>query len=182
MFARSERKLTKGSLREGAVTSVRVTEGERVTIEQIQIQSTVGSFHHSVVPLPLGGRLFVSLLLSWVVGDVDPYEYNCNSQQPVGAIRESPVIETMNLYPLFLLVREAQKKKLGKKKHAVKDRGLCAHTPPKGLFKKSPFGNRKTLAQQHKRSTGVLPILLLCQSSSTAITLSILATCVITAW
>ena len=55
MFARSERKLTKGSLREGAVTSVRVTEGERVTIEQIQ--STVGSFHHSVVPLPLGGRL-----------------------------------------------------------------------------------------------------------------------------
>jgi len=59
------------------------------------------------------------LLLSWVVGDVDPYEYNCNSQQPVGAIRESPVIETMNLYPLFLLVLEAQKKKLGKKKHAV---------------------------------------------------------------
>ena len=71
MFARSERKLTKGSLREGAVTSVRVTEGERVTIEQIQ--STVGSFHHSVVPLPLGGRLFVSLLLSRVVEGADPY-------------------------------------------------------------------------------------------------------------
>ena len=41
----------------------------------------------------------------------------------VGAIHESPVIETMNLYPLFLLVREAQKKKLGKKKHAVEGRG-----------------------------------------------------------
>jgi len=75
VFARSERKLTKGSLREGAVTSVRVTEGERVTIEQIQIQiqNAVGSFHHSVVPLPLGGRLFVSLLLSWVVDGADPY-------------------------------------------------------------------------------------------------------------
>ena len=53
-----------------------MTEGERVTIEQIQIQSTVGSFHHSVVPLPLGGRLFVSLLLSRVVEGADPYEYD----------------------------------------------------------------------------------------------------------
>jgi len=37
------------------------------------------------------------------------------------------------------LTVEAQKKKLGKKKDAVKGRGLRAHTAQKGLFSKSPF-------------------------------------------
>jgi hypothetical protein len=46
-------------------------------------------------------------------------------------------------------VREAQKKKLGKKKHAVRKRegrGLRVHTAPKVLFEKSTFENRKALA------------------------------------
>ena len=55
----------------------------------------------------------------------------------VGAIHESPVIETMNLHPLFLLGIEAQKKKLGKKKHAVMQ-GAALH-PLKKLFEKSFF-------------------------------------------
>ena len=52
--------------------------------------------------------------------------------------------KAITLHPLFLLMREAQKKKLGKKKDAVMQ-GAALHLP-KGLFEKSPFGNRKTLA------------------------------------
>ena len=58
--------------------------------------------------------------------------------------------EAITVCSLFLLAKEAQKKKLGKKKNAVKGRELRAHTAPKGLFEKSPFGNRKTLANAEK--------------------------------
>jgi hypothetical protein len=45
----------------------------------------------------------------------------------------------MNLHPLFLLVREAQKKKLGKKKHAVLQ-GAARPLHPSPPFEK---GGRK---------------------------------------
>ena len=38
-------------------------EGERVTMKLTQTQSHAGSFHHFVVPLPLGGRLSVVRIL-----------------------------------------------------------------------------------------------------------------------
>jgi len=68
--------LSKASLREGAgdyaelrkqlhrsSRSESAVEGERVTIELVQIQSYAGSFHHFVVPLPPGGRLLRAVLL-----------------------------------------------------------------------------------------------------------------------
>ena len=39
-----------------------LTEGERVVMKRIQTQSYAGSFHHFVVPLPLGGRLMYTIL------------------------------------------------------------------------------------------------------------------------
>ena len=63
--------------------------------------------------------------------------------KPVGAIHESPVIETENPYPLFLLAKEAQKKKLGKKKHAVFVELRAPHPRKRGFLKKAPFETEK---------------------------------------
>ena len=50
----------KGSLREGAgaeCLQLDATEGECVTMKLGGTESSAGSFHHFVVPLPPGGRL-----------------------------------------------------------------------------------------------------------------------------
>ena len=38
--------------------AVKLTNGECVTVTSVHIQTHAGSFHHFVVPLPPGGRLF----------------------------------------------------------------------------------------------------------------------------
>ena len=51
--------------------------------------------------------------------------------------------KAITLHPLFLLMREAQKKKLGKKKHAV---FVELRAPPprkRGFLKKAPFETEK---------------------------------------
>ena len=68
----------------------------------------------------------------------------------------------MKFTPLFLLVQKAQKKKLGKKKHAEKGRGAPRATPRQRCFlKKAPLETEKHKQMQQKRTPiGVLFILL----------------------
>ena len=59
----------------------------------------------------------------------------------------------MKFTPLFLLVQEAQKKKLGKKKHAEKGRGAPRATPRQRCFlKKAPLETEKHKQMQKKRT------------------------------
>ena len=61
-FQEKKRKRNTKKAPSGRELAPKAAEGERVTMKLSWTQSHAGSFHHFVVPLPLGGRLFCRFL------------------------------------------------------------------------------------------------------------------------